>query len=133
MQSNSATVTTIGPYSATATLAKRDGRTREARLVRDTRAALIRHVGGSPTIAQRMLIDRVAQLTLRIATMDRKFAETEVQTEHDSRCYLAWTGSLSRLLRDLGLAAAPPPAPDPNKPFWHGLDFGRASDQDEAA
>jgi hypothetical protein len=99
----------IGPYSRPATLAKRDGRTREARLMRDTRAALTTHVGSNPSITQRMIIDRAVQLTIRIATMDRKFSETEVQTEHDSRTYLAWVGSLTRLLRDLGLDAPPPP------------------------
>lgn len=119
----------LGPYSKSAILSKPDGRTKEARLVKSLRAELIKHVGGNPTIAQRMLIDRVAQLTLRIASMDKKFTETEVQTEHDSRCYLAWTGSLSRLLRDLGLDAAPPPPQDPNKPFWAGLDFGRGADE----
>ena len=100
---------TIGPYSRPAALAKRDGRTREARLMRDTRAALTAHVGGTPSITQAMLIDRAVQLTIRIAAMDRKFAETEIQTDHDSRTYLAWTGSLSRLLRDLGMNAAPQP------------------------
>jgi hypothetical protein len=77
-------------------------------LMRDTRAALTAHVGGNPSVTQRLLIDRAVQLTIRVATMDRKFAETEVQTEHDSRTYLAWTGSLSRILRDLGLQAVHP-------------------------
>ena len=98
----------LGPYSHPLALSKRDGRTREARLMRDTRAALTAHVGGNPSVTQRLLIDRAVQLTIRVATMDRKFAETEVQTEHDSRTYLAWTGSLSRILRDLGLQAVDP-------------------------
>ena len=96
----------ITPYSRPATLAKMDGRTVEGRLVRDTRAALLAHVGGTPSATQRALVERAVQLTLRIATMDRKFAETGVQTEHDSRTYLAWSGSLSRALRDLGLKGA---------------------------
>ena len=93
----------MSPYSRPAALAKLDGRTREGRLVRDTRSALIAHIGGQPSATQRALVERAVQLTLRIASMDRKFAETGVQTEHDSRTYLAWSASLSRALRDLGM------------------------------
>ncbi len=96
----------MSPYSRPNALAKLDGRTREARLMRDTRAEMIAHVGGHPSATQRALIERAVQLSLRIAMMDRKFAEQGVQTEHDSRTYLAWSGSLSRALRDLGLKAA---------------------------
>ena len=56
----------VGPYSKPATLAKLDGRTREARLMRDTRAALTRHVGGSPSATQRMLVERAATLSLHV-------------------------------------------------------------------
>ena len=74
--------------------------------MRETRAALVAHVGGNPSATQKATIERAVQLTLRVATMDRKFAETGEQTEHDSRTYLAWSGSLSRVLRDLGMKAA---------------------------
>ena len=37
------------------------------------------------------------QLTLRVAAMDRKFAEARgAMTEHDTLTYLAWSNSLSR-------------------------------------
>jgi len=98
----------IGPY--TRRLTKLDGRTREARLMRDTRRELTAHLGGKPSATQAVMIEQAAQLTLRIATMDRKFAETGEQTEHDSRTYLAWSGALTRLLRQLGLKGAPQPA-----------------------
>jgi hypothetical protein len=58
-----------------------------------------------------MLINRIVNLTIRVATMDRKFVETAEMTEHDTRTYLAWSASLSRLLRDLGMEGAPTPAP----------------------
>jgi hypothetical protein len=96
----------IGPYSRTATLSKLDGRTREARLMRSTRAALIAHVGGKPSVVQQTLIERACQLQIRIAMMDRDFADGGVQTEHDSRTYLAWSNSLTRTLRELGLKGA---------------------------
>ena len=101
----------IGPYCRSSTLAKIDGRTREARLMQTTRAELVAHVGGKPSATQRALIEQACQLALRIATMDRKFAETGEQTEHDSRVYLAWANTFSRLLRQLGLAAAPARVP----------------------
>jgi hypothetical protein len=89
-------------------LAKLDGRTKEARLMRDTRNALAQHLGGKPSVTQTMVIDRVCNLTLRIATMDRKFAETGTMTELDTRQYLAWSAALTRLLRQLGFAGAAP-------------------------
>lgn len=98
---------TIGPYSRPHVLAKIDGRTKEARLLRETRAELAQHVGGNPSATQRALIERAAQLSLRIALIDQRFAETSTQTEHDSRTYLAWSNSLSRTMRELGVHAAP--------------------------
>jgi hypothetical protein len=96
----------LGPYSQTAILSKLDGRTKEARLMRGTRSALVAHVGGRPSIVQQTLIERACQLQIRIAMMDRDFAEGHVQTEHDSRTYLAWSNSLTRTLRELGVNEA---------------------------
>jgi hypothetical protein len=102
-------VSTIGPHSLS--LAKLDGRTREARLMRETRAALTAHVGGAPSATQRALIERACQLTLRLAAMDQRFADTGGQTDHDSRVYLAWSNSLTRTLREIGLKGAAERAP----------------------
>jgi hypothetical protein len=99
----------IGSHCAPHILAKLDGRTREARLMREARAELTAHVGGKPSATQRALIEQAAQLRLRIATMDRRYAETGEMTAHDSRTYLAWANSYSRLLRQLGLKGAPAP------------------------
>jgi len=101
----------IGPYSRRKALAKLSGRTREGRLLRDTRKALIDHVGGSPSVTEQMLIERIANLHLRIAVMDRKFTETGVMTDHDTNTYLAWVGSYTRTLRELGLHAHVAPTP----------------------
>ena len=94
------------------TLARLDGRTKEARLLQGIRADLVAHVGGAPSATQRALIEQIAQLQLRVAVMDRRFAETGAQTDHDSRTYLAWANSLSRLLRQLGVKARAADAPD---------------------
>ena len=91
----------VGPYSRPDALAKLDGRTREARLMEKTRAELIAHVGGAPSITQRLLIDRAAALALQIALFDTKRGEGSF-TDHDSRVYLAWTNTLTRLMRQIG-------------------------------
>ncbi len=98
------------PYSGPGRLAKLDGRSREARMIRDTRAALLDHLGNRPSATQRMLIDRAALLTLQVSLMDMKHASGGL-TEHDGRQYLAWVNTLGRLLRHLGLEGAPPRLP----------------------
>ena len=87
-----------------------DGRTRESRLLRDIRKDLIAHCGGSPSTTQRVLIDRAAQLTLQVALMDEKQA-TAGLTERDGTQYLAWTNTLTRLMRQLGLKGIAQRAP----------------------
>ena len=50
----------IGPYSRPHRLAKLDGRTREATVLRETREALIAHIGGQPSAVQAALIERAS-------------------------------------------------------------------------
>ena len=102
----------IVPYNRPAALGKLDQRTKEARLMREAHAELVAHVGGNPSATQSALIDQAVQIKLRLAVMDRKFAESHAQTDHDSRQYLAWANSFTRLLRQLGLKGAPERAPD---------------------
>ena len=68
-----------------------------------TRAELTAHVGGKPSVVQSCLIEQLVQLRLRLATMDRRFARTGEMTAHDSRTYLAWANSFSRVLTRLGV------------------------------
>ena len=102
----------IGPYSRRGVLDKLDRRTAEARLIREVRTELTAHVGGTPSATQRAMIERIAWLRLHLRLMDNRTADGREMTEHDSRTYLAWTGSLSRLMRDLG-PAVPLPAARP--------------------
>ena len=67
----------IGPYCSPLALAKLDGRTREAALMRRVRAELTAHVGGHPTFPQKCLIERAAVLALRIAQIDLKMLAGE--------------------------------------------------------
>ncbi len=86
-----------------------DGRTRAARQARDLRRSLVEHVGGKPTAPQRVLIDQAVQLSLRLSDMDARFTRSGGMTDYDSRMYLSWSNSMQRLLRQLGLKAAPAP------------------------
>lgn len=95
----------IGPYSRPGAIAKLDGRTREARLLREVRAELAEHVGGKPSITERMLIERCAMLTLRLKQMDDKIASGSM-TDLDARTYICWSNGLSRSLRLLGFKSA---------------------------
>lgn len=97
----------VRPYSSPSVLANVDGRTREARLMRDTRAELVAHVGGSPSATQRALIESAVQLSLRIALMDQEFARTGEMPDHTARSYLAWQNTLARTVTRLGIKAAP--------------------------
>lgn len=94
----------IGPYSGSLALAKIDGRRKESKLLERVRSELIQHVGGNPTATQRAMIDRAAWLSLHIALMDaRAIEEGSALSERDSRQYLAWSNSLTRTLRELGI------------------------------
>lgn len=88
-----------------------DLRTRAARLMKAARAELVAHVGGAPSATQAAIIEQLVQLRLRLATMDRKFAEIGEMMSHESRTYLALGNSYSRLLRQLGLKGSGEPLP----------------------
>src|SRR3954452_7335580 len=94
----------LGPYTRHIFLGRIDGRSRVAKLVRDTHHELMLQCGDKPTAVQREMIDQIIQLKLRLAAMDKRFAETGARTDHDSNVYLAWSNSIVRLLRDLGAA-----------------------------
>ncbi len=103
----------IGPYSRPLALAKLDGRTREAALMRRVRAELTAHVGGSPTFPQRLLIERCAVLSLRLAKIDEAILAGDQLTLHDNQHAIAWHNALRRSLDALGLEPAASPPEDP--------------------
>ncbi len=70
--------------------------------MRQTRKELVAHVGGQPSATQRVMIERAVQLTLQIALLDAKHCDGGL-SEHDGRAYLAWTNTLTRLMRQLGM------------------------------
>ncbi len=96
----------LGPHSRPGVLALIDGRRAEARLMQSVRDDLSRHLGGAPTVPQKMIIDRCAALTLRLHLMDRAAGQDGAMSEKNAREYLCWNNSLTRLLRELGMQPA---------------------------
>lgn len=102
----------IGPYSA---VLRRgvigeaiDGRSTIGRLARDLEAQLVAHVGGNPSVTQRLLIERIVKIKLQLDAFDSKLA-TGAWTGHDQRTFNALLSAQRLACRELGLSAAPPP------------------------
>ncbi|HEX4113637.1 MAG TPA: hypothetical protein VH020_13980 [Stellaceae bacterium] len=100
----------IGPYSRLLARGAVSGRTREGKFLRAVEAQLAEHVGGSPSLPQRMLISRLARVALRLELFDEKMANGKT-TDLDARVYGGLHNSFRLLLRELGLkaTAAKPP------------------------
>ncbi|HEX3861080.1 MAG TPA: hypothetical protein VHY35_05255 [Stellaceae bacterium] len=99
----------IGPYSRKlrrgAIGSSTDGRSAEGRFIRDLEAQLIAHVGGSPSIAQKLLIDRIIKTTMQVDALDAKLAEG-TWTDHDSRTHGGLINRQRLLLREIGMKPA---------------------------
>jgi hypothetical protein len=80
-----------------------DGRSAEARFLRRIRADLSLQCGGKPTAIQYLLIDRIAQLSLRIHALDH-----DPLSGYSTREYLDATATLGQLLTQLGVQAVTP-------------------------
>jgi hypothetical protein len=106
-----AKVRQIGPSSRPHVLAKLDGRTREAALMRRVREELTLHVGGHPNAIQRALIERAVILSLRVAQIDAKIIAGEELSLHASNHAIAFNNSLRRTLVELGVEPAEAPQP----------------------
>jgi len=95
----------VGPHSRTfdrgAIGSLFDGRSREGRFLRAFERQMIEHVGGTPTVAQRVLVGRLARVALRLELFYEKIAAGDPLTDHDGRVYNALHNSLRLMLREL--------------------------------
>lgn len=85
-----------------------DGRSAEGRFVRDLEAQLVAHVGGRPTVTQRLLIDRLIKVRLQLDALDAKMAAGN-WTSHDSRTHGGLQNAFRLCARELGVKAVTPP------------------------
>ena len=105
----------VGPYSRKlrrgAIGASLDGRSAEGRFIRDLEQQLVEHVGGKPSITQRLLIDRIIKIRLQLDGLDEKLAAGN-WTPHDSRTYGGLLNAYRLTAREIGIkpAAAKPPS-----------------------
>ena len=105
----------LGPYSRRlrrgAIGVSVDGRSALGRFIRDLEAQLVAHCGGSPTVPQRMLIDRMIKLRVQLDLLDEKVGGPG-WTPHDARTYGGMLNAYRLCARDLGPpASAKPPTP----------------------
>jgi hypothetical protein len=96
------------------------GRSQLGRLVRDMERQLSDHVGGNPSITQRLLIDRAIKIRLQLDALDKKLAEG-AWTAHDSRTYGGLLNAFRLALRELGLQPAAAKPTDPMDALSHHL------------
>lgn len=97
----------IGPHSRPGKLAVIDGRRAEAKRMKQISAELETHIGETVSTTQKMLIGRIAMLTLRMELMDARALRAGDMTEHSAREYLGWNNAVARMLKTLGLEGRP--------------------------
>jgi hypothetical protein len=82
-----------------------DGRSSLGRFIRHLEAELVAHVGGKPSITQRMMIDRLIKIRLQLDLLDEKLAKGD-WTPHDCRTHGGLLNAYRLTARELGLEAA---------------------------
>jgi hypothetical protein len=106
----------VRPYSsilhrgAIGSLAGLDGRSARGRFVRQLELQLIEHLGGSPSVPQRLLIERVIKMKLQIDALEERLAEGS-WTPHDARTYGGLSNAFRLAVRELGVKPAKARAP----------------------
>lgn len=93
-----------------------DGRSALGRFIRDLESQLVAHVGGAPSIAERLIIERVIRLRLQLDALDTKLAAGD-WTPHDGRTYGGILNAYRLCLRELGLKAPEPKPPSLDEIF----------------
>ena len=82
-----------------------DGRSTLGRFIRDLERQLTQHVGGDPSITQKLLIERLIKIRLQLDLLDKKLAEGG-WTHLDGRTYAGLLNAYRLTVRELGLQPA---------------------------
>ena len=86
----------------------------EAKIMAGWKRRIKRQLGGKLPPCQTALLERGAQLHLRMILMDREALKPGGLTEHSQREYLALSNSLTRMLFKLDQMRAQQPKPKPS-------------------
>jgi hypothetical protein len=107
--------TRVGSTSRYDRLRRVDGRTREGKYLRQIERELTADLGGPDriSVAQRLLVERVAVDMLRLALLDREMMNGNFSA-HDSRVSHALRNSTRLTLRTLGLERVAPTEKTPS-------------------
>jgi hypothetical protein len=97
-----------------------DRRTREGRLLEQTRARLTAAIGGNPTYLQASAIERAAFLTVEVAKLNAMMA-AGTSTLEVLRAYLSLTNALARATKSLGVKSEPEQQPARRKTLAEAL------------
>ena len=87
-----------------------DGRSILGRFVRDLESQLVEHIGGRPSVTQRMVIERLIKTRVQLDLLDERLL-TGNWTAHDQRSHGALLNSLRLCCRESGLTATKAPVP----------------------
>jgi hypothetical protein len=119
---NPKTLPRLSPHSRLLKRGCVDGRSREGRFLAAARAELAVDLGREPSQAERVLIDRISWLRLHVMLIDERVAGGHPMASHDQRAYLAFSNSIARMARVLGLRPLParPLTPDEALARIHG-------------
>jgi hypothetical protein len=79
-----------------------DGRSVQGKYARNLEIELIQHVGGAPSIAQKLLIDQAIKIRLQLNALGEKLDSGE-WTDHDRRTFGGLMNCFRLTLRDIGL------------------------------
>jgi hypothetical protein len=83
-----------------------DGRTAEGKFIRGLERELSAHLGGNLSVTQRLLVARVAKVSLRIELLDAKITNGD-GNEFDIKVLGGLSSQFRLMLRELGLKSAP--------------------------
>lgn len=108
----------VGPYSKNAVLGRIDIRTREGRTLKKFTRDLTDYItdaGVTLNFVQRVLVERVAQLYLRVRIMDDRFLATGDVSDADYKNFLAYNNAIMAILlrivpKDTQQMLPPPPS-----------------------
>jgi hypothetical protein len=100
-------------------LVRVDRRTREGRLLEQTRAALTAQLGGEPDYPTLNLIERACWLTLQLTKLNARIA-TGTDEPADAQRYMALGNALQRAYAALGFTP-PPPRPSRRRTLAEAL------------